>query len=173
MPIFQSETAVNLEHKSPTPECQSVIGAPWQTARSTTTASGRPVVLRENMFGGSLGGKCSKDIHFFDEDAPLFHAVSKLCALRRKWIALRRGRQYAHEISGDGEHFGPPVKFGDRLHTLVSWSRVVAEHEMLVVFNTDEINPHELYSTLNPNLRIEGEELRLCSRIHQNRASSP
>jgi hypothetical protein len=32
---------------------------------------------------------------------------------------------------------------------------------MLVVFNTDEINAHELYSTLNPNLRAEGDELRL------------
>ena len=58
-------------------------------------------------------------------------------------------------------HFGPPVKFGERLHTLVSWSRVVADHELLVVFNTDEINAHEVYSTLNPNLRTEGEELRL------------
>jgi hypothetical protein len=38
---------------------------------------------------------------------------------------------------------------------------VVADHEMLVVFNTDEINAHELYSTLNPNLRAEGDELRL------------
>jgi glycosidase len=118
-------------------------------------------VLRENMFGGRFGGKCSKGVHFFDEDAPLFKAVSKLCELRHKWIALRRGRQYVHEISGDGVHFGPPVGFGDRLHTLVSWSRVVADHEMLVVFNTDEINAHELYSTLNPNLRKEGDELRL------------
>ena len=37
----------------------------------------------------------------------------------------------------------------------------MADHELLVVFNTDEINAHELYSTLNPNLRTEGEELRL------------
>ena len=118
-------------------------------------------VLRENMFGGRFGGKCSKGVHFFDEDALLFKAVSKLCELRREWIALRRGRQYVHEISGDGANFGPPVKFGDRLHTLVAWSRVVADHELLVVFNTDEINAHELYSTLNPNLRTEGEELRL------------
>jgi hypothetical protein len=29
------------------------------------------------------------------------------------------------------------------------------------VFNTDEVNAHELYSTLNPNLRVEGDELRL------------
>jgi glycosidase len=119
------------------------------------------VVLRENMFGGRFGGKRTRGVHFFDEEARLFQALSKLCELRHKWIALRRGRQYVHEISGDGLHFGPPVRFGDRLHTLVSWSRVVADHEMLVVFNTDEINAHELYSTLNPNLRAEGDELRL------------
>src|SRR5262249_19676236 len=39
----QSATAVNFADKSPTPECQSVSGARRQTARSTTTASGRPV----------------------------------------------------------------------------------------------------------------------------------
>jgi glycosidase len=119
------------------------------------------VVLRENMFGGRFGGKCSKSVHFFDEDAPLFKGVSKLNDLRHQWIALRRGRQYVHDISGDGVRFGPPAKFGDRLHTLVSWSRVLADHEMLVIFNTDEINSHEVYSTLNPNLRAEGDELRL------------
>jgi len=118
-------------------------------------------VLRENMFGGRFGGKCSKGVHFFDENAALFKAVSKLCELRHNWIALRRGRQYVHEISGDGVHFGPPAKFGERLHTLVSWSRVVADHEMLIIFNTDEISGHELYSALNPNLRREGDELHL------------
>ena len=118
-------------------------------------------ILRENMFGGRFGGKCSRGVHFFDEDGQLFKALSQLSELRRNWTALRRGRQYVHEISGDGIHFGRPMKFGDRLHTLVSWSRVVADHEMLIVFNTDEINPHELYSTLNPNLRTEGDELHL------------
>lgn len=118
-------------------------------------------VLRENMFGGQFGGKCSQGAHFFNEDAQLFKAVSKLAKLRRTFIALRRGRQYVHDISGDGEHFGPPKKFGDRLRTLVSWSRVSADHELLVVFNTDELEKHEVYSTLNPNLRREGEELRL------------
>src|SRR5262249_61533179 len=57
------------------------------------------VVLRENMFGGCFGGKCSKGVHFFDEDAAVFKAVSKLCELRHKWLALRRGRQYVPEMS--------------------------------------------------------------------------
>ena len=37
----------------------------------------------------------------------------------------------------------------------------MADHELLVVFNTDELEKHAVYSTLNPNLRREGEELRL------------
>ena len=37
--------------------------------------------------------------------------------------------------------------------TLVAWSRVMADHELLVVFNTDERSGHEIYTTLNPNLR--------------------
>ena len=65
-------------------------------------------------------------------------------------------------------HFGPPVKFGERLHTLVSWSRVVADHEMLVVFNTDEINAHELYSTLNPTCGQKAMNFVCCFRTHQN-----
>jgi glycosidase len=128
-------------------------------------SGGRPCpddkVLRENMFGGRFGGKRSQGVHFFDEDTKLYKAISRLAELRRNSIALRRGRQYMHDISGDGLHFGPPAKFGDRLQTLVAWSRVMADNELLVVFNTDEVERHEVYSTLNPNLRREGDELRL------------
>jgi hypothetical protein len=113
------------------------------------------------MFGGSFGAKRSEGVHFFDEDAQLFKSVSKLAELRRNAIALRRGRQYVHDISGNGEHFGPPAKFGDRVLALVAWSRVMADQEFLVVFNTDEREKHEMYSTLNPNLRQEGEEMQL------------
>jgi len=118
-------------------------------------------VLRENMFGGRFGGKCSQGVHFFNEDTQLFKAFSKLAELRRNFVALRRGRQYLHDISGDGENFGPPVKLGDRLLAVVAWSRVMADHELLTVFNTDELQKHEMYVALNPNLRREGEELRL------------
>jgi hypothetical protein len=113
------------------------------------------------MFGGRFGGKRSQGVHFFDEDAVLFQSVAKLVELRRNMIALRRGRQYLHEISGDGVRFGPPTMFGDRLRALVAWSRVMFDHELLLVFNSDEIEKREMYTALNPNLRREGDELRL------------
>jgi glycosidase len=118
-------------------------------------------VLRENMFGGQFGGKRTRDVHFFDESTELFTALSSLMALRRNSIALRRGRQYLHEISGDGIHFGPPTKLGDRIHTLVPWSRVMLDHELLVVFNTDAEREQTAFTTLNPNLRKDGDEMRL------------
>jgi hypothetical protein len=37
----------------------------------------------------------------------------------------------------------------------------MADQELLVVFNTDEREKHEIYSTLNPNLRQEHDEMRL------------
>jgi hypothetical protein len=100
-------------------------------------------------------------VHFFDESTPLFKALASLAKLRHQWIALRRGRQYLHDISGDGEHFGMPRKLGERLLGLVAWSRVMGDHEMLVVLNTDDEQKQEMYATLNPNLRVEGDELEL------------
>ena len=140
-------------------------------------SGGRPspndVVLRETMFGGRFGGKCSRGVHFFSEDTQLFDAISKLAALRQRSITLRRGRQFMHEVSGDGVRFGPPKKYGDRIHTLVPWSRVMADHELLIVFNTDARNGHEIYSTLNPNLRKEGEQLQLLfSYAHEHGVES-
>jgi hypothetical protein len=43
----------------------------------------------------------------------------------------------------------------------VAWSRVMGDHEMLVVLNTDPDQKQEMYATLNPNLRVEGDELEL------------
>jgi hypothetical protein len=118
-------------------------------------------VLRENMFGGRFGAKRTSGVHFFDEEAILFKAVATLNKLRRDYIALRRGRQYMHDISGDGVHFGPPTKFGDRLLSPVTWSRVMGDQEVLLAFNTDERETREIYTALNPHLRTEGDELRL------------
>jgi glycosidase len=123
--------------------------------------SGDDAVLRENMFGGRFGGKRTQNVHHFNEDAPLYQAVAKLADLRKQLIALRRGRQFLHEVSGDGEHFGEPAKLGERLLSLVTWSRVMGDQEFLLAINTDENNPREMWTTLNPNQRTVGESLDL------------
>jgi glycosidase len=120
--------------------------------------SGSDVVLRENMFGGRFGGLSTQGRHFFNEDADLYQALAALIDLRKKLLPLRRGRQALHHISGDGVTFGLPHRLGERMRSLVSWSRLFADQEVLVAVNTDEAEPVTAYSTVAPTFRVEGDQ---------------
>src|SRR5579883_316792 len=124
-------------------------------------ANGSDIVLRENMFGGLFGGLCTQGRHFFNEDGDLYRALATLIDLRRRLLPLRRGRQVLHHISGDGVTFGLPRRMGERMRSLVSWSRLFIDQEVLVALNTDEANPVTAYSTVAPTFRVEGDEYHL------------
>jgi glycosidase len=116
------------------------------------------VVLRENMFGGRFGALCTQGRHFFNEGGELYRALAALADLRKKLLPLRRGRQALHHISGDGAHYGLPHSMGDRVRSLVAWSRLFADQEVLVALNTDEAQPVTAYSTVAPTFRVEGDQ---------------
>lgn len=134
--------------------------------------SGSDLVLRESMFGGSFGGKCTQGRHFFDEDAALYKALAALIDLREKLLPLRRGRQMLHEISGDGIDFGVPRLMGERMRSIVTWSRLFVDQEVLVGFSTDQEQPLTAYSTVAPRFRAQGDLLKLIF-WHTPAASSP
>ena len=98
---------------------------------------GNDSYIREAMFGGEFGAFRSRDRHLFNEDAHVYKELSKVLSIRKEYIALRRGRQYLREISGDGEHFGLPYMIGDRILSVVPWSRIFNDREMLLAINTD------------------------------------
>jgi len=123
--------------------------------------NGSDVVLRENMFGGRFGSHCSQGRHFFNEDGELYRALAALIDLRKKLLPLRRGRQALHRISGDGITFGLPHRLGDRMRSLVCWSRLFMDQEVLIAVNTDETQPMTAYSTVTPTSRIEGDQFHL------------
>jgi hypothetical protein len=122
---------------------------------------GTDLVLRENMFGGRFGGLCTQGRHFFDEDSDLYRALAALIDLRKKSLPLRRGRQVFHRISGDGVKFGLPHRLGERMRSLVPWSRLFTDREVLLAINTDEAQPVTAYSTVAAPLRVEGDQFRL------------
>jgi glycosidase len=128
-------------------------------------SGGRPnssdVVLRENMFGGRFGGLGTQGRHFFNEDGDLYQALSALIDLRKKLLPLRRGRQALHHISGDGVNFALPHRLGDRLRSLVTWSRLFIDQEVLVVTNTDEEHAVTAFSTVSPTFRMSGDQFHL------------
>jgi glycosidase len=128
-------------------------------------SGGRPhgsdLILRESMFGGRFGGLCTQGRHFFNEDGELYRALAALIDLRKRLLPLRRGRQVLHQISADGVTFGVPHRLGERMRSLVSWSRLFIDEEVLVAVNTDEAQPVTAYSTVAPILRVEGDQFPL------------
>jgi glycosidase len=123
--------------------------------------NGSDLILRESMFGGRFGGLCTQGRHFFNEDGELYRALAALNDLRKKLLPLRRGRQALHRISADGVTFGLPRVLGERMRSLVSWSRLFIDEEVLVALNTDEGQSVTAYSTVAPNFRMEGDQLQL------------
>jgi len=135
--------------------------------------NGSDLALRETMFGGRFGGLCTQGRHFFNEDGDLYGALAALTDLRKKLLPLRRGRQALHHISGDGVNFGLPHRLGERMRSLVGWSRLFADQEVLVAVNTDEARPVTAYSTVAPTFRVEGDEFHCIFWYAPKSASGP
>lgn len=98
--------------------------------------------------------------HFFDEDAAGYRALADLVEVRRSRLALRRGRQYLRQISGNGVDFGLPAMVDGQLRSVVPWSRLFNDHEVLCAINTDPDQPRTAWVTIDDELHRPGEELR-------------
>src|SRR5262249_44582513 len=122
---------------------------------------------------GRVARFCSQVRHFFNEEGDLYRALAALMALRKKLLPLRRGRQALHHISGDGITFGLPHGLGGRMRSLVSWSRLFVDQEVLIAINTDESNCVSAYSTVAPTFRVDGDVFQLLHWYAPNEASPP
>lgn len=117
-------------------------------------SGGNDRYIREAMFGGAFGPFRSRGGHVFDESDPVYREVSRILAVRRAVPALRRGRQYLRQISGDGVSFGYP---GTR--SIVPWSRIFVDDEVLAAINTDPLLPHTAWVTVDASLHDVGDRL--------------
>jgi len=115
--------------------------------------------IREAMFGGEFGAFRTRGRHFFDEDSHVYQELAKILALRRQKIALRRGRQYLREISGDGQNFGLPHLLGERMLSVVPWTRSFDEQELLLAINTDTHQARTAWVSLDPAAYPAGARL--------------
>ncbi|GAB3340572.1 alpha-amylase family glycosyl hydrolase [Larkinella ripae] len=115
--------------------------------------------IREAMFGGAFGAFRSHHRHFFREHTPVFRAISQILALRQQHIALRRGRQYLRQISGDGIHFGFPEMVGGQIRSVVPWSRLFNKQEIVCAINTDPQEERTAWVTIDNELHRPGAVL--------------
>jgi len=111
--------------------------------------------VRECMFGGQWGAFDSKGQHFFNPDHTLYRSISRIAAARKQEPALRYGRLYFREISGNGQDFGYPL---DGRCTL-AYSRILDEFEILIALNLDA-TPRSDYVTLDAGLNPVGNRLQ-------------
>jgi hypothetical protein len=116
--------------------------------------------IREAMFGGKFGAFRSASRHCFNEDSYIYLELAEILAIRKNEVVLRRGRQYLREISGDGVNFGLPQVLGDKMLSVVAWSRIFDDREMLLAINTDSNNARGAWVTIDNNLHDEGCPLK-------------
>lgn len=121
------------------------------------------VVLRECMFGGPFGSLRSTGRHFFDEQHPVYRQIAAIAVLRRRELALRRGRQYLRPISADGRpgSFAIPRRVGGQLRWVVAWSRIFTERELLCAISTDAERALTVWIQIDALLNPPGTTLRV------------
>jgi glycosidase len=115
--------------------------------------------IREAMFGGEFGAFETRHRHFFDEAHPVYRELGKILAIRREDLTIRRGRQYLREISGDGVRFGLPQLVGGVIRSVVPWSRIFNDREVLLAINTNFDALHTVWVTIDAGLHAVGSHL--------------
>ncbi len=128
--------------------------------------------LREAMFGGEFGAFESRGRHFFNENGPVYQELAKILEIRRSRIPLRRGRQYLRPISGDGVHFGLPRMLGHEIRSIVPWSRIFDDKEILLAINTDLFEPRSAWVTVDHGLHRAGERLKCLYSTDKDQVDS-
>jgi glycosidase len=122
-------------------------------------AGGNDRYIREAMFGGAFGAFRSRSRHCFDEQKSIYMELAKIVKVREQEMALRRGRQYLRPISGDGVTFGFPALLGGRMRSVIAWSRLFVEEEILLAVNTDPDWATSAWVTIDNDLHNSGSNL--------------
>lgn len=117
-------------------------------------------LLREAMFGGLFGAFETRGKHFFNEEGSVYKELSKILAIRKSNITMRRGRQFLRPISGDGKNFGVPQMVGVEIRSVVPWSRIFNNQEMLFAINTDYFQPKTAWVTIDNVIHNTGDKLK-------------
>lgn len=112
----------------------------------------KPECVREAMWG--------KD-NAFDTNNDIYKSLKTIIETRNSIPALRYGRQYFREISGDGENFG----LSTYNKGVIAFSRILGDQEALIVANCDPENNNELYVLVDPSINNENSSF---SELYSN-----
>jgi glycosidase len=141
----------------------ATLGIPciyYGTEQGFDGQGGNDSFIREAMFGDEFGAFRSRHRHFFNENSPIYRELAKILAIRKEKIGLRRGRQYLRQISGNGQDFGFPRRFDGRMRSIVPWSRLFNDRELLLAINTDPDNATSALVIVDNDLHCGDDHFR-------------
>jgi glycosidase len=116
---------------------------------------GSDPAVREALWGGPG----------FSQNSLYYRHISQIAAVRRASPALRYGRFYFRPISGDKQNFG----VSPFLNGTLAFSRILMDQEIVIVANTDIVNPTPLYVIVDNTLNNPGDQFRI---LYSNKAVS-
>jgi glycosidase len=101
----------------------------------------------------------------FDEDQRFFPAISELSRVRAGTPALRYGRQYFRQISGNGRDFG----ISTFPNGVLAFSRILNESEVLVAANTSTTDVRSFDVVVDASLNDPGSRFEV---LYSNKPDS-
>lgn len=119
--------------------------------------------IREAMFGAPFGAFGTTGCHFFDRHSPIYLRVAAVARLRNSGNyvgrTLRMGMCYPRETSFCGYPFVLPGA-GE----LFAWSMILADHEVVMVLNTNGLEARGADVTVDRSIHPPGSTLRVLYR---------
>jgi glycosidase len=124
-----------------------------QGLTGATNDDGQPALETAESVREALWGKPNA----FDRNHPLYQDIRTLTHLRKHEPALRYGRIYPREVSGNGVDFGHSSGTGG----ILAFTRVLWDQEVLCVANTNIQQPWEGDILLDVDLHRRATPLRI------------
>ena len=115
--------------------------------------------IREAMFGGEFGAFRSRGRHFFNEDQAVYRQLAEVHKLASRSTDLApRPAIPAANFRRRGE-LRIPGENGGRMLSIVAWSRIFNDNELLCAINTDPDQDRTAFVTIDNDLHAAGDRL--------------
>ena len=96
------------------------------------------------------------NVSYLNPDCTIYQEIAKIAGVFHKTEALRFGRMYFREISGNGRDFGLP----QGQPCTLAFSRILAYQEVLVAYNTSTTEQRNDYVMVESTLHTKGSTLQ-------------
>jgi glycosidase len=126
-----------------------------QGLQGTVNPDGSPDLSSNESTREALWGKSPTP---FDTQLPLFRQLQALAALRASEPALRSGRLYFREVSGNGRDFGHSSGTGG----VIAFSRILSDGEITVVGNCNTQQRFEGLVLQDPDLNRQPRNMAVA-----------